>query len=323
MAHLITGYAGQEHIQSADQGSFNAAVIGEGQYVMDIGNKMSATITSNNNVRVSSGDIMMYGRHIRISTNYEDMTISTGSAGKNRIDLIVMTYEKDASSGIETAQLEVIKGSAVTGTPSAPSYTSGNILSGALKNQMPLYEVYVEGVVLKSLKSKFTLCKTYRSLAEQYEAEFIEACRTHLDSLDIVNNYYGIWQAKEPDHLCSTLAANDMDRVLREDLAAKEHTHDDRYYTAPESNSKMNGLLRTWKFTVTKSYTIQPGAFTLVPVDGTWNGYTLLGIVGYNCNFPIYGYTSDNSVYVRIFNPTGNAITVSNFEIICLYRKNM
>ena len=25
MAHLITGYAGREHIQSADQGGFNAA----------------------------------------------------------------------------------------------------------------------------------------------------------------------------------------------------------------------------------------------------------------------------------------------------------
>lgn len=323
MAHLITGYAGQEHIQSADQGSFNAAVIGEGQYVMDIGNKMSATITSNNNVRVSSGDIMMYGRHIRISTNYEDMTISTGSAGKNRIDLIVMTYEKDASSGIETAQLEVIKGTAVTGTPSAPSYTSGNILSGALKNQMPLYEVYVEGVVLKSLKSKFTLCKTYKTIAEEYEAEFIEACRTHLDSLDIINNYRGIYVEKEPNHLCSTLAANDMDWTLRQELAAKEHTHDDRYFTESESNSKMNGLLRTWTFTVTKSYNIQAGGATLVPVDGTWDGYTLLGVIGYNCALPINGYTNNNTVYARIFNPTSQATTVSNFEITCLYRKNM
>ena len=28
--HLVTGYANKEHIKSADQGSFNAAMLGEG-----------------------------------------------------------------------------------------------------------------------------------------------------------------------------------------------------------------------------------------------------------------------------------------------------
>ena len=149
MAHLVTGYAGKEHIRSADQGSFNAAFFGDGEFVMSSGSRFAGAIINNNTVRISDGDMLMQGRHIRIEPNtYEDLTISTGTAGTNRIDLIVMTYEKNAASGIESAKLEVVQGTATSGTPSAPEIVSGDILNGDLKNQMPLYAVYVSGVAL-------------------------------------------------------------------------------------------------------------------------------------------------------------------------------
>lgn len=138
MAHLVTGYAGKEHIRSADQGSFNAAFFGDGEFVMSSGSRFAGAIINNNTVRISDGDMLMQGRHIRIEPNtYEDLTISTGTAGTNRIDLIVMTYEKNAASGIESAKLEVVQGTATSGTPSAPEIVSGDILNGDLKNQMP------------------------------------------------------------------------------------------------------------------------------------------------------------------------------------------
>ena len=113
MAHLITGYAGIEHIKSADQGSYNAAFFGSCQNVLDIGNQLKANIISNSTVRILDGDILMKGRHIRVE-GFEDVTIETGSAGTSRIDLIVMTYNKDTNTGIETAYLEVIKGNETT-----------------------------------------------------------------------------------------------------------------------------------------------------------------------------------------------------------------
>lgn len=172
MAHLVTGYKGEEHIKSSDDGSFNASFFGNGQYVMEAGNQIYASIIDNNTIRVKDGDLLMHGRHIRIETNtYENMTIETGTAGTNRYDLIVMTYEKNASTGKEEARLEVIKGTAST-SPTVPSYTKGNILEGAMKNQMPLYKVYIEGVVLKSIECLFTTIPTYKALAEQAIAEF-------------------------------------------------------------------------------------------------------------------------------------------------------
>lgn len=172
MVHLITGYAGTEHIKSADDGSFNAAFFGDGQNVMQIGNQFSASIINNNTVRILDGDGLMYGRHFRIPKNtYEDVTIKTGEAGKNRIDIICVEYSKNAYSGIESTAIKVIEGtpavSAVQPTP-----TNGNILNGATLNQMPLYKVEVEDVVLKKVTKLFTTIPTYKSLAEQAAADF-------------------------------------------------------------------------------------------------------------------------------------------------------
>ena len=167
MAHLITGFAGIEHIKSADQGSFNAAFFGSGQNVLDIGNQLKANIISNSTVRILDGDILMKGRHIRVE-GFEDVTIETGSAGTSRIDLIVMTYFKDTNTGIETAYLEVIKGNETTGTASEPSYIEGNILGGANKNQMPLYAVRINGVSLASVTKKFGTLLSFQDMAEYF-----------------------------------------------------------------------------------------------------------------------------------------------------------
>lgn len=211
MAHLITGYKGEEHIQSADQGSFNAAFFGSGQFVMEIGNRFAASITSNNNVRVLDGDLLMYGRHVRINPNtYEDLTIQTGTAGMNRIDLVVMTYEKNANDGTESAKLEVIKGTEAASDPAIPEYTDGNILEGAIKNQMPLYKVTVEGVVLKSIEAAFKTCPSYAALAEKYEAEFQEACDTYLDSLKILDTKELLDANTQPHQLVDALVVKQI-----------------------------------------------------------------------------------------------------------------
>lgn len=188
MAHLITGFAGYEHIQSEDAGSFNAAFFGDGQFVMEIGSQFEGSILNNNTVRIFDGDGLMYGRHFRIKPNtYEDLNIITGTAGVNRVDLIVMTYEKDNNSGTEKVYLEVLKGEEAKTNAVAPSYTIGNILEGAAFNQMPLYRVNIEGVVLASIEQVFVTQPTYKALAEQYEYRFQQACSTHLDSLNILD----------------------------------------------------------------------------------------------------------------------------------------
>lgn len=211
MAHLITGYAGIDHIKSADQGSFNAAFFGTGEFVMEIGSQLKATIINNNTVRIADGDLLMQGRHIRINpSTYEDMTIDTGAANMNRIDLIVCTYEKDASSGIETAKIEVVKGTAVSGSASEPSIVKGNILEGAIKNQMPLYRVNVNGVALASVTKKFTTCPTYKKLAEQYAAQFQEAVDSYIGALNILDTMSAINSNTKANQLAGALSLKEF-----------------------------------------------------------------------------------------------------------------
>ena len=229
MAHLVTGYAGKAHINSADQGSFNASFAGTGEFVMEMGNQFAASIVNNNTVRIQDGDLLMQGRHIRIEPNsYEDVTIDTGTAGKKRIDLIVMTYTKDTSTGVETAALQVIKGAETDGTPTTPTRTSGNILNGASVNQMLLYKVNIDGVALTSVTKAFKVIPTYKSLAEQYEAEFKKACSTYLNSLNILDTQ-------------EEVMANTLANQLAGALAVKEAIQDLWKVTAVSVTGEANG----------------------------------------------------------------------------------
>lgn len=151
--NLVTGYTGQAHVTAADDGALNAALVGSGQYVLPTGNMLAASVVTNNSVRVMDGDALMQGRHIRIEPGtYVDLTIENGAVGYYRNDLIVIRYAKESSTGVETANLTVIKGTPNTEQATDPSYTSGDILNdGAIANDMPLYRVVLEGLSVKEI----------------------------------------------------------------------------------------------------------------------------------------------------------------------------
>lgn len=215
MTHLVTGYAGYEHIQSEDDGAFNAAFFGGSQYVMAFGNQFEGSIVDNNTVRILDGDGLMYGRHFRIKPNtYEDVTITTGTAGTNRIDLIVMTYEKNENDGTEKAHLQVIKGEESENSASVPEHTDGNILEGATFNQMPLYKVTISGVVLQDIEPLFEVIKTYKQLAEESAAEFKEACETHLNSLAVLDTMEEIEANTQEKQIAGALALKELEVTL-------------------------------------------------------------------------------------------------------------
>lgn len=209
--HLVTGYAGKEHIQSADQGSFNASFFGTGEFVMEAGNQFEASIMDNNTVRILDGDALMKGRHLRIEPNtYADVTITTGTAGANRNDLIVFQYSKDTSTDIETIEIVVIKGTETAGTATDPAYTDGDILAGATFNQMPMYRVKVEGVVLTMIEPLFKTIPTYKTLAEQSAKDFREACNTHLNSLNVLDTKEEVEANTQENQLAGALALKEV-----------------------------------------------------------------------------------------------------------------
>lgn len=148
---LVTGFTGKAHISSLDVAKFNAGAFGPGEYVFAgvKDDKLKATMASSNKVHISSGNAMMQGRHFWVDAAGVDLTVQTGTQGQKRNDLVVARYAKNASTGVESVSLVVIKGTPTTGTPADPSYTRGDILNGnALANDMPLWRIPLNGITV-------------------------------------------------------------------------------------------------------------------------------------------------------------------------------
>lgn len=150
--NIITGYTGTSHITAAQDGAINIGLVG-GNAILKVGNRMAATIQSNNEVRISDGVLIMQGRAAIIEPGYYDaLAITSGTQGKNRKDLIVARYEMNGS-GVESITLKVITGTPASGSPAAPAYTSGDIYNGATVAELPLWYVNLSGTTISSVSS--------------------------------------------------------------------------------------------------------------------------------------------------------------------------
>ena len=160
--HLVTGYAGQEHITAADQGAFHTALFGSGQFVLGKGNRLAANVISNNLVRVLDGDLIMQGRYARLNEDtFADLAIENGEQGKKRHDLVVARYTRNTATGVEDVNLVVIKGTAVASNPADPKYTDGDLLNAHdAVNDMPLYRLVIDGLNVAEPVQLFTLMES-------------------------------------------------------------------------------------------------------------------------------------------------------------------
>lgn len=156
---IITGSTGTNHITSDDDRQFNSAVVGTGDYVLNLGNKFAATLVNNNLVQIADGDLCMQGCHARINANTtEDVTIDTGAIGAKRIDLLVARYELNNSTGFEDVQLVIVKGAEDASTPAVPAINDNTVLrNGATIHDMALYKITLDGINVDSVEPMFTV----------------------------------------------------------------------------------------------------------------------------------------------------------------------
>lgn len=177
--HLVTGYAGREHVTSADHGSFNIAFVGAGEYVFDRGQKFAASIIDNNTVDVADGDILMQGRHIRqIENHVTRLTFENGERGFYRNDLIVAEYRKDPETFVESATLKVLKGTQTDNAENVtdPEHTHADITeaTGAMLNQMPLYRVKFTGYEITAVERLFEYLPSVQHVLDNMWDEIAE-----------------------------------------------------------------------------------------------------------------------------------------------------
>lgn len=215
---LVTGFTGKAHISSLDVAKFNAGALGPGEYVFAgvKDDKLKATMASSNKVHISSGNAMMQGRHFWVDAAGVDLTVQTGTQSQKRNDLVVARYAKNASTGVESVSLVVIKGTPTTGTPADPSYTRGDILNGnALTNDMPLWRIPLNGITVGTpvqLFQEFTSAKDAWNSVSQAAVGNWATLQTYgkiavLDVELIITGTMQPWQTLENSELPTGIAA--------------------------------------------------------------------------------------------------------------------
>ena len=167
--YLDTGDTGRA-VSAESDGALLAGIFGSAKYVLENGSQLKAEVQSNNIVKISDGDAVMYGRHVRIPANDSALvTINNGHSGTNRIDLIVFRYTKD-STGKETVDLAVIQGEDSTRTATAPATIDGDILTGAMQADFPLYRVELNGLNIVSVTAMFDVGTSYQNVGSKLPA---------------------------------------------------------------------------------------------------------------------------------------------------------
>lgn len=152
---LVDGKAGVAHISSEDKAIIHQAKFGKSDMVFDWGDVLKCTMGSANKATIGTGCASIQGLDWHI-TSAESVTISNGSQGMKRNDIICAHYHRDSKTGNENVALTVLKGSPNATTAADPAIPSGKILSGAVDAYMPLWRVPLDGITVGTPVRLFT-----------------------------------------------------------------------------------------------------------------------------------------------------------------------
>lgn len=152
---LVDGKAGVAHISSEDKAIIHQAKFSKSDVVYDWGDVFKCSMSSSNRATVGTGCASIQGLDWHI-TSAESVTISNGSQGMKRNDIICAHYHRDSKTGNENVALVVLKGTPNATAAADPAIPSGKILSGAVDAYMPLWRIPLNGITVGTPVRLFT-----------------------------------------------------------------------------------------------------------------------------------------------------------------------
>ena len=151
---IVSGRTGLPHVTSQQFRQMLEGIIGQGSYIITSGENLKPELSSNNLLKIRSGMMAHHGciSCVDIGT-YDEVTLTNGSQGMKRIDLIVNRYTRNAETEVENCSWKVIQGKPVASNPAVPVYTSGNLQNGDTVDECPVFEVHFDGINVTEVKS--------------------------------------------------------------------------------------------------------------------------------------------------------------------------
>ena len=174
---LVDGKAGTAHISSEDKAIIHQAKFGKSDMVFDWGDVLKCTMGSANKATIGTGCASIQGLDWHI-TAAESVTISNGSQGMKRNDIICAHYHRDSKTGNENVELTVLKGSPNATAAADPKVPSGKILSGAVDAYMPLWRIPLNGITVGTPVRLFTPRGALWDSVTLYDAKGFTVIRT-------------------------------------------------------------------------------------------------------------------------------------------------
>lgn len=168
---LVDGHGGKPHISGEDLGDFKAGILGDAGYVFKRANMLAATLNGSNSITIATGSGIMptSGRHFRV-TAPETLTITSGTQGQNRNDLIVVRATTDEeSTTVETATLVVLRGTPTSGTATDPATQDGDL---------PLYRLQLTGVSVAEPIALFDVMVPYSEFRDSISHKSVSVNET-------------------------------------------------------------------------------------------------------------------------------------------------
>lgn len=150
---IVSGKTGTPHVTSEQFRQIIDGTVGQGSYILTSGENLEPELASNNMLKIRGGMMSHHGNISCVDLNtYDEVTLTNGSQGVKRIDLIVNRYTRNDETGLEKNEWVVIIGTPDASNPKVPQHTIGNLQNGDLIDDCPVFEVHYDGINVTEVK---------------------------------------------------------------------------------------------------------------------------------------------------------------------------
>lgn len=150
---IVSGKTGTPHVTSEQFRQIIEGTVGQGSYILTSGENLEPELASNNMLKIRGGMMSHHGNVSCVELNtYDEVTLTNGSQGVKRIDLIVNRYTRNDETGLEKNEWVVIIGTPDATNPKVPEYIAGNLQNGDLTDDCPVFEVHYDGINVTEVK---------------------------------------------------------------------------------------------------------------------------------------------------------------------------
>ena len=157
---------------------------------------MQPTIQTANQITVPDGVVVYDGREFYIGYGESvNLAIASGTQGMLRNDIVVVEYNRDESSGVESAQFQVIEGTPAASNPQDPAYSDQDIRTGVFTSQKPFCRVVINGTAIQEIQMLVEVSENIEKLM-QYISN-LEEENTALNSAFAKSNMDVVWVNQE------------------------------------------------------------------------------------------------------------------------------